>query len=130
METPVKSKVLIVDDETSIRELLGIYLRREGYEVLEAATGTEARQQVGSNSPALTILDIVLPDCDGIQLLDEFGKNYPHMPVIILTGIGFDEEVNLEAREHGAAGYVSKSLPLETLLQEVRRILTLSNPPA
>lgn len=119
----MKTKILVVDDEDSIRELLSSYLGKYGYEVLTAGTAAEARQRVDQEAPQLVILDVVLPDADGMEVLSAIRAAHPDVPVMILTGIGFDEELLQQAQARGAAGYVSKALPLDQLLMEVRRIL-------
>lgn len=118
-----RSHILIVDDELPIRELLESYFVKNGYRVTTAATSAEAVRIADEVSVNLIILDVVLPDADGLQLLGELKKSHPRLPIIIMTGIGFDEELLQEARRNGAAGYVSKTLPLEQLLMEVHRTL-------
>jgi DNA-binding NtrC family response regulator len=119
----VKKHILVVDDEAPIRELLESYFKRQGYQVSVAASGNEAVTLANENPLDVIILDIVLPDTDGLELLGNLKTTHPNLPVIIMTGIGFDEELLQEARLKGAAGYVSKTLPLEQLLMEVHRIL-------
>jgi DNA-binding response OmpR family regulator len=119
----MKMKILVVDDEAPIRDLLSTYLGKYGYEVLTACEAAEARRIVNEQTVHMAILDIVLPDTDGMEFLSELRKAHPNLPVVMLTGIGFDEELLVEAQERGASGYLSKSLPLDQLLMEVRRIL-------
>ncbi|MEW6158137.1 MAG: response regulator [Verrucomicrobiota bacterium] len=119
----MKKHILVVDDEAPIRELLESYFKRQGYQVSVAASGNEAVTLANENPLDVIILDIVLPDTDGLELLGNLKTTHPNLPVIIMTGIGFDEELLQEARLKGAAGYVSKTLPLEQLLMEVHRIL-------
>ena len=65
------AKILVIDDDVSIRETLKLYLAEEGYEVFTAATGTEGLNQFVENVPDVTILDIRLPDVDGFTILEE-----------------------------------------------------------
>jgi two-component system KDP operon response regulator KdpE len=120
----MKKKILVVDDEAPIRELLASYLAQHDYEVVPAANGSEARRLIEAEAPQLVILDIVLPDADGMDLLSAARQTHPALPVIMLTGIGFDEELLQEAQQRGADGYVSKLQPLDQLLREVRRVLS------
>jgi DNA-binding NarL/FixJ family response regulator len=69
------------------------------------------------------ILDIALPDADGLELLEKVKTSHPNLPVIMLTGMGFDEDLVSEALAKKASGYVSKTLPLDQLLMEIRRAL-------
>src|SRR5580704_7768177 len=104
--------ILIVDDEASIRDLLSEFFRKRGYKVSTAATPEEAQSMTDSVPINLVILDVLLADCDGMELLESLKKRHPNLPIIIMTGIGFDEELLKEAQQKGAAGYVSKTLPL------------------
>jgi DNA-binding NtrC family response regulator len=115
--------ILIVDDEASIRDLLSEYFRKRGYKVSTAGTPAEAQDLADSVPINLVILDVLLADCDGMEVLESIKKAHPNLPVVIMTGIGFDEELLKEAQQKGASGYVSKTLPLDQLLMEVHRIL-------
>jgi len=111
----------VVDDEEQIRELIGIYLRKQGFEVSSAgsseATLTALRQRI----PDLIVLDIGLADEDGLRLLVDIKKEHPTVKVIMLTGMGFVEDLLQEAVQKGADGYVSKVLPLDELLMAIQR---------
>jgi DNA-binding NtrC family response regulator len=124
----MKNQILVVDDEASIRELLTFYLQKFDYQVTSAADAEEARTQLAQGSVDLVVLDVVLPDADGLHVLSEFRQKYPAMPVIMLTGIGCDDEILQAAEARGAAAVVSKTLQLDQLLLEVRR--ALYQPPA
>ncbi len=113
--------IVVVDDEEQIRELIGIYLRKQGFEVSSAgsseATLTALRQRI----PDLIVLDIGLADEDGLRLLVDIKKEHPTVKVIMLTGMGFVEDLLQEAVQKGADGYVSKVLPLDELLMAIQR---------
>jgi DNA-binding response OmpR family regulator len=115
--------ILVVDDEAPIRDLLSTFFRKRNYKVTTAATAEEAQKLAKEPSLKLVILDIALGEEDGLQLLAALKGDHPKLPVIILTGMGFDDELLQEALEKGASGYVSKTLPLEQLLMEVHRTL-------
>jgi len=119
----MKMKILVVDDEPAIRELLSTYLRKYGYEVQTANDAAEARRFADEEALHMVILDVVLSDGDGMEVLSTIKQAHPNLPVVMLTGIGFDEELLQEAQQRGASGYISKTLPLDQLLMEVRRIL-------
>jgi DNA-binding response OmpR family regulator len=119
----MKMKILVVDDEAPIRDLLSTYLKKYGYEVVTADTGAEAQRFANEEALHLVIMDVVLPDGDGLEILTTVKQAHPNLPVVMLTGIGFDEELLQEAQQRGASGYISKTLPLDQLLMEVRRIL-------
>jgi len=117
--------ILIVDDEASIRELLQAYFQRQGYRVSAASTATEAHEHAAKESFSLVILDVVLGDADGMDVLEDLKHLRPDCPVLIMTGSGVDESLLREAKLKGASGYISKTLPLDQLLHEVKNILAL-----
>ena len=119
----VKQHILVVDDEPPIRELLESYFQKHGYDVTTAADAADALNKANNLSPHLVILDVLLPDNDGLEILEKLKSAHPSLPVIVMTGIGFDEELLQESIQKGAARYVSKSLPLDQLLVEVHRTL-------
>jgi DNA-binding NtrC family response regulator len=115
--------IMVVDDEVHIRELLASYFQKRGYDVTTAGTAEQALQLSDEIAIHLMILDIALADADGLEVLERVKGAHPNLPVIILTGMGFDEELLKEALRKNASGYVSKTLPLDQLLLEVRRVL-------
>ena len=119
----MKQHILVVDDEAPILDLLSAYFKKHGYEVSTSTTADEARRMIDEKRPNLVILDVLLADTDGLEVLAEIKASHPRLPVIIMTGIGFDEELLQEALQKGASGYVSKTLPLDQLLMEVHRTL-------
>ena len=119
----MKQHILVVDDEPPVRELLGSYFSKHGYEVTTASDAAEALTKASNLPLHLVILDVLLPDSDGLEILEELKSAHPSLPVIIMTGIGFDEELLQESIQKGASGYISKTLPIDQLLMEVHRTL-------
>jgi DNA-binding NtrC family response regulator len=119
----MKQHILIVDDEAPIRDLLSSYFKKHGYEVSSASSAPEAFSALDDKQIQLVILDVLLADTDGLEVLSDIKASRPNLPVIIMTGIGFDEELLQEAIQKGASGYISKTLPLDQLLMEVHRTL-------
>lgn len=117
--------ILIVDDEAPILDLLSDFFTKRGFKVTAAATAKEALKAADELPLNLVVLDVLLPDADGLELLGTLKSSHPNLPIIIMTGIGFDEELLREAQQKGASGYVSKTLPLDQLLMEVHRTLKL-----
>ncbi|MEX2575088.1 MAG: sigma-54 dependent transcriptional regulator, partial [Halofilum sp. (in: g-proteobacteria)] len=115
--------VLVVDDEPDIRELLREILEEEGYQVAVAADAQAARRARDAHGPDLALLDIWMPDIDGITLLKEWhcGPG-PGFPVIMMSGHGTIETA-VEATRHGAYDYIEKPLSLARLLATVRAAL-------
>lgn len=124
----MKQRVLVVDDEEAICALVSTYLTKNGFDVVTAKSGTEALR-ITENSPVdLMVLDIALAEDDGLELLGEVKEAHPNLPVIMMTGMGFDEELVNEALRKKASGYLSKTLPLNQLLLEIRRVLKQGAP--
>ena len=119
----MKQHILVVDDESQIRELLSLYLSRQGYLVSTAATSAETLNILRGSQVHLVVLDIGLADEDGLKVLAALKAAHPDVRVIMLTGMGFVEDLLQEAHQQGADGYVSKVLPLEELLLAIQATL-------
>jgi two-component system, NtrC family, nitrogen regulation response regulator NtrX len=117
------SRILVVDDEADIRGLLKEILAEEGYEVEVAADATQARTSRAMNIPDLVLLDIWMPDTDGITLLREWSATDGYdCPVVMMSGHG-TVETAVEATRLGAFDFVEKPLSLTKLLRTVERAL-------
>jgi len=117
------SKILVVDDESDIRRLLQEILTEEGYEVEVAADANQARAARARQTPDLVLLDIWMPDTDGITLLREWsGEPADGCPVVMMSGHG-TVETAVEATRLGAYDFVEKPLSLAKLLRTVERAL-------
>ncbi len=122
--TNAKSHVLVVDDESDIRELLGMTLARMGVESHSAATQAEALALLGANSYDLCLTDMRLPDGDGLAVLDYVAKNHPQVPVAVITAHGSTENA-VAALKAGAFDYLAKPVSLEQLRALIRSALNL-----
>lgn len=115
------AKILIVDDEIGIRELLSEILRDEGHDVLLAENATAARGVRNAARPDMVLLDIWMPDTDGITLLKEWAANGQlNMPVVVMSGHGTIDTA-VEATRIGAIDYLEKPIALQKLLAAVKR---------
>lgn len=119
----MKQRILVVDDEEIIGETLQSYLQTCGFEVVTKMTAEEIVPILGDSVFHLVILDLALADADGLEVLDVIKHKYPQVPVLILTGMGYDDELMKEAMRLRADGYMSKTVALPQLLSEIRRIL-------
>jgi DNA-binding response OmpR family regulator len=119
----MKQRILVVDDEPQIRDMLSLYFSRHDYQVSVAANSTEALRAASAGDFDVAVLDIGLAEEDGLKLLENLKAKYPELRVIMLTGMGFVEDLLEEAHRKGADGYVSKVLPLDELLLAVQKIL-------
>lgn len=122
--------ILIVDDEQQIRELLSAYLQKQGYRVAAASTSGEAMQALAQMPVDLAVLDIGLANEDGLKLLSQIKLGYPSVRVVMLTGLGFVEDLLEEAQRKGADGYMSKVLSLDELHMAIQRALRPQPQPA
>jgi DNA-binding NtrC family response regulator len=117
------ARILVVDDENDIRELVREILSEEGYAVDTAGTAAEARAACALQAPDLVLLDIWMPDTDGISLLREWQQTQAlTAPVVMMSGHG-TVETAVEATRLGAVDYVEKPLSLAKLLRTVQRAL-------
>ncbi len=116
-------QILVVDDEIGIRELLSEILRDEGYQVRLAENASQARTQRSQGRPDLVLLDIWMPDTDGITLLKEWASSgLLTMPVVMMSGHGTIDTA-VEATRIGAYDFLEKPIALQKLLTTVGRAL-------
>jgi two-component system, OmpR family, phosphate regulon response regulator PhoB len=118
------NRVLIVDDDPDILVLLSYHMQQEGYEPLRAGTGRQALEIVSQENPDLIILDLMLPDLDGIEVCRNLrlGENSRNIPVIMLTARA-EEADRVMGLETGADDYVTKPFSPKELTLRVRSIL-------
>ena len=116
--------VLVVDDEPIVREVVVRYLRREGYETLEAADGPRARELLERHEPSLVVLDLMLPGIEGLDLC-RWIRSRSDLPVIMLTARG-EESDRIVGLELGADDYVTKPFSPRELAVRVRAVLRRS----
>lgn len=114
--------IVIVDDDSPIREGLKLYLEEQGLAVLESSTAEEFQRILASRNVALSLLDIGLPDKDGLTLLPEIVSFAPDMAVIMLTGVD-DLNTALECIRKGADDYLSKPVKFQEIYFTVRKVL-------
>lgn len=114
--------IAIVDDDVSIREPLRIFLETHDLAVVEAGSAEELRSLFGTVEIALILLDIGLPDVDGITLLPEIITDHPGIAIVMLTGMA-DLEVALDCMRKGADDYLSKPVQFQEILLVVRKVL-------
>jgi DNA-binding response OmpR family regulator len=116
-----RKHILAIDDELPILELLQEYLKAQGYRVSTAMNAHEAKRIVEAEAPDLIISDLQLEDTDGLHLIEQLRVVLPKTPVILLTGVLFDPHVIEENLKWKISSYVSKTAPLQSLVDEIRR---------
>src|SRR4030095_10073970 len=120
-------EILIVDDEVGIRELLSEIFEDEGYRVATAENASEARAYRLRQQPALVLLDIWMPDTDGVTLLREWaGSGLLTLPVVMMSGHGTIETA-VDATKIGAFDFLEKPIGLAKLLSTIARALKNSS---
>lgn len=111
-------KILVVDDEIEVTELLEEFLKESGYQVAVASSRDQLFAILPQFRPAIILLDIRLPDGDGIEILKEIKSGYPEVEVIMVTGLA-DKDIALEALHNGAIDYITKPIDLAYLANSV-----------
>jgi CheY-like chemotaxis protein len=119
----MKKHILIVDDESSIRNLLKEFLTRSGYRVSDANSPLEAQRIVQQDPPQLIISDLQLADSDGLDMIDQLKAALPDTPMMLLTGVYFDAKVIREVLSKKVSSYLQKTSPLAQVLAEVQRLV-------
>jgi two-component system KDP operon response regulator KdpE len=119
--------ILIIDDEVQIRHLLEITLSANGYKISEAATGKEGLTRAATISPMLIILDLGLPDHDGIEILKKLREWY-QKPIIILSVRNSEDDI-VKALDNGANDYLTKPFRTGELLARIRAAVRQSQGP-
>lgn len=116
--TALKPTALVIDDEVQIRRLLRVCLESNGYQIVEAATGQEGIRRAAERPPDLVILDLGLPDMDGVAVLKRL-REWSKVPVIVLT-VRDREEDKIAALDGGADDYITKPFGTGELLARLR----------
>lgn len=117
-------KILVIDDDRMNCELIQSVFTRHGYQVLSATSGIEGLTLFRQHAPRVTILDLRMPEMDGLTVLKEIRAYDPHAPVIILGG-GATEEQENQARGLRVTDFIRKGLSLDVLVECVNRVVQL-----
>jgi len=116
------TRILIVDDDASVRDVISVLLQEEGYECRTASSAEAALDIAAAEAPPLVISDMKMPGRDGIWLLEAFRERYPETAVIMLTGYG-DTEAAVDCLRRGAVDYLLKPPKLTDLIRAIERAL-------
>ena len=118
------SKILIVEDEAPIREMIAFHLSRAGYETVEADDCRTARQLIVDERPDLALIDWMLPDMSGLELTRRLKRDDEHedLAIIMLTARA-DEHDKVSGLEGGADDYITKPFSTQSLVEKVRTLL-------
>jgi two-component system, chemotaxis family, chemotaxis protein CheY len=121
------TKILVIDDEQGIRNLLDTLLRRKGYDVVLAESGRQGLELFRRERPDVIVLDLKMPEMDGLTVLRQIKNLDPGKPVIILTGAG-TAEAEQQVRALGVTEYVEKEFSLHLLGDSLKRLLNNPDP--
>jgi DNA-binding NtrC family response regulator len=117
---------LIIDDDPAISRFLVTYLRQKGHSCQALTEGFQTATWLAHNDCEVVIVDLRMPKVDGISLISYIREINPKIPIVVFTGVGYDEDKMQAALRAGANGYVSKNLPIEQLYSVLARVLTSS----
>jgi len=120
--TTLPSRVLVIEDEPAIRRFLRTSLKVEGYDVIEAESGEAALREITRREPDLVVLDLGLPDIDGLDIIRKVRGSGSVLPIVVLTS-RVDEAGKVEALDLGADDYVTKPFGVDELLARMRAAL-------
>jgi two-component system alkaline phosphatase synthesis response regulator PhoP len=117
-------RILVVDDEPEFSELLQFRLRSRRYDVISAATGTEALERVREDKPDVILMDLMLPDLDGLTLCEilQRQESTRNTPIIMISAVS-SEITRCSARIAGAITFLGKPLDFEHLIKHLERLL-------
>ncbi len=110
--------ILVVEDDAPIRNLIGTTLKTHGYNYMTASTGESALMQASSNNPNIVLLDLGLPDIDGVDVIKKI-RTWSELPIIVISARTEDKE-KIEALDAGADDYLTKPFSVEELLARIR----------
>ncbi|KAF4515840.1 hypothetical protein B566_EDAN000075 [Ephemera danica] len=124
MSSAPAKKILIVEDEKDILQLIKLYLEKEGYRIVTASTGSEGLAQVRTEKPDLVVLDLMLPEIDGLEICKRLrsSPDTAMLPIIMLTAKA-EESDTIIGLELGADDYVTKPFSPKTLVARVKALL-------
>jgi DNA-binding NtrC family response regulator len=122
----IKDKILVVDDEESIRNLVQRILQSAGYEVEAAVNGKDALNKVQESDIDVMILDMNMPVMSGMETLQQATDRWPDICVIMVTAIN-DTDTAVEAMKHGAYDYITKPFDRHDLIQKVQKAIDRRN---
>src|SRR5689334_12569638 len=124
-ETAERHRILVVDDEPNIVDVVSMALRFQGFDVESAGTGTDALGAVASFKPHLIVLDVMLPDMEGFDVAQRLGAQRARVPIIFLTARDATDD-KIRGLTLGGDDYVTKPFSLEELVARIRSILRRS----
>ena len=119
---PYMAKILVADDSPAVLDVLDDVLALEGHEVIRATTGGEALRRFQETQPQLCVLDIIMPDMDGLVVLDAIRRLDPELPIILITGL-VGESLGRKVEQYQAVSFFEKGSGLDRFVELVNKTL-------
>jgi len=115
-EAGVLYKILVVDDEAPVRELFTDLFKKEDCQSIACATGEDALEILKKETFDVVLLDIKLPGMSGLEVLKNIRDTHKSLPVVMITGFGFDEDLIAKTKQFGCSGYLGKNMPISQII--------------
>jgi len=119
-------KILIVDDEEAVRELFSELLEKEGHKTSVCATGEETLEMLKKENFDVVLLDIKLPGISGLEVLKNIRDAYKNLPVVMITGFGYDEDLIAKTKQFGCSGYIGKNMPISQIITTFKQFVKIA----
>lgn len=116
-------KILVVDDEVPVRDLLGDLFKKENYLPFTCGSGEEALEVLKKEAFDVVLLDIKLGGMSGLELLKEIRAKFANLPVVMITGFGYDEELISKSKQFGCCGYIGKNMPVDQIISTFKQFV-------
>ena len=121
-------KALIVEDESALRNILARELKKEGFEVVEAENGIEGYKMAEKVSPDIILLDIMMPQMNGLESMKKIKEKNPYIPIIILTNLAADDKMLQKIMEERPSYYIVKGdTKIEDVIKKAKGILKMKD---
>jgi len=120
------NKVLVVDDEASVRELFTELLKKEDCAVTTLSNAEEALDLLEKECFDAVLMDIKLPGISGMEALKKIKEKRPQLPVIMITGFGYDEGLIAKCKEYSCNGYIGKNMPISQIISSFKMFLKIA----
>ncbi|MCK5016990.1 MAG: response regulator [Candidatus Peribacteraceae bacterium] len=115
--------ILIAEDDTSLLEIMSMQLEKIGYEVRQSTNGKAAVKAIENNKPDILLLDLLMPEMDGFEVLEYLKKKDIHLPIIVLTNLGQEQNSEKTLQLGATECFVKSDTPLSVLGQKIERIV-------
>ena len=116
-------KILVVDDEAPVRDLLEDLFKKENCLPITCGSGEEALAVLKEEAFDVVLLDIKLAGTSGLEVLKDIREKYTNLPVVMITGFGFDEELISKSKQFGCCGYIGKNMPVTEIVTTFKQFV-------